>query len=58
VVHHVIPRSERPDLALTLSNLVSLCDDHHAKRHPEKGMRDGKGISSIKTSAGMIIVKI
>ena len=25
---------EAPDLALVLSNLESLCDDHHAKKHP------------------------
>lgn len=37
LVHHVIPLEERPDLALTLSNLVSLCQECHNKRHPEKG---------------------
>ncbi len=28
-VHHVIPRSERPDLALDESNLVTTCHKHH-----------------------------
>ena len=37
VVHHIQPLEERPDLALNLANLVSLCADCHAKRHPEKG---------------------
>lgn len=36
MVHHVIPRSERPDLELDLGNLVSLCAECHEKRHPEK----------------------
>ena len=29
MVHHVIPRSERPDLELVLDNLISLCPLHH-----------------------------
>ncbi len=37
MVHHIIPREERPDLALTLSNLRSLCNECHNKIHPEKG---------------------
>lgn len=37
LVHHIIPYEERPDLALDFDNLVSLCADCHAKRHPEKG---------------------
>lgn len=37
VVHHVIPRSERPDLELDIQNLRSLCKQCHNQRHPEKG---------------------
>ena len=37
MVHHVIPVEERPDLALNLSNLRSLCNECHNKEHPEKG---------------------
>lgn len=37
MVHHIIPISERPDLALELSNLRSLCNICHAQEHPEKG---------------------
>ena len=36
LVHHIIPRSERPDLELVLDNLISLCDQCHEKRHPER----------------------
>lgn len=39
MVHHIIPREERPDLELELSNLESLCDKHHNYMHPEKGHR-------------------
>lgn len=37
MVHHIIPVEERPDLALNLNNLRSLCNACHAARHPEKG---------------------
>lgn len=36
-VHHIIPREERPDLALELSNLQSICPICHNQLHPEKG---------------------
>lgn len=36
LVHHVKPRSERPDLELVLDNLVSLCARCHDEAHPEK----------------------
>ncbi len=39
MVHHVIPIEQRPDLALNLDNLRSLCDECHNRRHPEKGAR-------------------
>lgn len=42
MVHHIIPIDQRPDLALTLSNLVSLCNECHARRHPEKGRTGGR----------------
>lgn len=37
VVHHIQPRELHPELALELTNLVSLCEACHNKRHPEKG---------------------
>ena len=39
IVHHVIPKEERPDLAFELSNLRSVCAICHNQRHPEKGRR-------------------
>jgi 5-methylcytosine-specific restriction protein A len=37
LVHHIQSIEDRPDLTLILSNLRSLCDACHNKRHPEKG---------------------
>lgn len=36
LVHHVEPLKARPDLALELDNLVSLCEACHDEAHPEK----------------------
>lgn len=36
-VHHIKHLEDHPELALNLSNLVSLCNACHNKRHPEKG---------------------
>ena len=36
-VHHIIPRTERPDLSLDLDNLQSICALCHNQMHPEKG---------------------
>ena len=36
MVHHIIPRSERPDLELDMDNLISLCLSCHEERHPER----------------------
>ena len=36
MVHHIIPRKERPDLALVMSNLRSLCATCHEEHHPER----------------------
>lgn len=40
-VHHIRPLEEAPELALTDSNLICLCDGCHNRRHPEKGGRRG-----------------
>ena len=58
LVHHVIPVEQRPDLALDLDNLVSLCDSHHAKCHPEKGKRGNEDNKPLQTDGGPVIVKI
>ena len=39
MVHHVKPRKLYPELELELDNLESLCNDCHAKMHPERGFR-------------------
>lgn len=36
-VDHIVPRKERPDLSLAMSNLRTLCAPCDAKRHSEKG---------------------
>nr|WP_081831803.1 HNH endonuclease signature motif containing protein [Geomicrobium sp. JCM 19038] len=36
-VHHIKPRKDYPELALTSSNLESICPRCHNKEHPEKG---------------------
>lgn len=40
-VHHLIPRTERPDLELALDNLESICAIHHNQEHPDKGGSHG-----------------
>lgn len=62
MVHHRIPVKERPDLALELDNLVSLCDRCHAEEHPEK-YRAGETIrgaarEEARRSSGMRIIKV
>ena len=39
MVHHIKSIEERPDLALDLDNLRSLCSECHNVEHPEKGRR-------------------
>ena len=58
LVHHVIPVSERPDLALDVENLQSLCDMHHNQEHPEKGGRGAAGKKKAHKPARMRIIKI
>ena len=42
VVHHIIQRSERPDLELTIENLESICAECHNREHPEKKMSEAQ----------------
>lgn len=42
MVHHIKPLRDAPELALTLSNLVSLCDACHDEAHPEKHGQEDK----------------
>lgn len=41
-VHHIKHLKDRPDLALKLSNLVSLCNSCHNVQHPEKQLKTRK----------------
>ena len=41
-VHHIKHLKDRPDLALVLSNLVSLCNSCHNVEHPEKQLKTRK----------------
>lgn len=56
-VHHVIPRSERPDLELQIDNLRSICAICHNQKHPEKGGR-GKAAAPARPPTRMRVVKI
>lgn len=53
MVHHIIPREERPDLALDLKNLQSLCNECHNKQHPEKGRQ-----AKEPAKHGMRVIKV
>lgn len=57
MVHHIIPITERPDLALDLGNMQSLCDVCHNRAHPEKG---GQGRAARRTTPAvpMRIIKV
>lgn len=56
VVHHIQPRETHPELQLELTNLVSLCDACHNKRHPEKGGAPGQAPKPAPT--GVRIIKV
>ena len=58
MVHHIIPVKERPDLALELDNLRSLCDACHAAEHPEKGERDSVPEEKYEGKTRMRVVRI
>lgn len=53
-VHHVIPRKERPDLALCLDNLQSVCPKCHNGEHPEKGL-PGAGAKQQRPTRARVI---
>ncbi len=58
LVHHLIPLEDRPDLALRLENLRSLCNECHNKRHPEKGRRANHTCPMPEKKHGMRVVKV
>lgn len=63
MVHHIQSIQERPDLRLTLSNLISLCNSCHAAKHPEKREAAGSAARRRETAPqpslkGVRIVKM
>ncbi|SHF20494.1 HNH endonuclease [Seinonella peptonophila] len=56
VVHHIEHLKDRPDKALDMSNLQSVCHTCHNRLHPEKGNKryDGSKKKKIKTSVRII----
>ena len=58
MVHHIIPVKERPDLALELDNLRSLCDACHAAEHPEKGERKKQEEEKYRGETRMRVVRV
>lgn len=58
LVHHVIPRSERPDLALDPDNLRALCMECHERNHPEKRSKKKRKTLERIGKHGMRVVKV
>lgn len=61
MVHHIKNIHERPDLRLTLSNLISLCNSCHAEEHPEKRAAAGAAVrrqAHAPELAGVRIIKL
>lgn len=58
MVHHIIPRTERPDLALVLDNLRSLCAECHEKNHPEKRSKQKRKTMEKRAGHRMTVVKV
>lgn len=54
-VHHIEALEKRPDLALELSNLESICPSCHNKEHPEKGR--GEKVEEQQRKASILNVK-
>ena len=58
MVHHIIPRSERPDLELVLENLISLCKGCHEIRHPEKRSKIKRKTQERQGQHQMWVIKV
>ncbi len=56
IVHHILPREDYPELELELSNLISLCEKHHNKRHPEKGGNPES--TPVQLPVGVRVIKV
>ncbi len=58
IVHHIIPRKERPDLALAAENLESVCERCHNQLHPEKGAKTGRRTTAAGVPEGVRVIVI
>ena len=58
MVHHIIPRSERPNLELDPDNLRALCAECHEKEHPERRSRKKRKTLERTGKHGMRIIKV
>jgi 5-methylcytosine-specific restriction endonuclease McrA len=58
MVHHIIPYTQRPDLALQLDNLRSLCNECHEKNHPERRAQKKRKTLERTGSHSMRVVKV
>ena len=58
MVHHIIPRSERPDLELVMDNLRSLCARCHEEHHPEKRSKPKRKTEAGRTGHRMRVIKV
>lgn len=41
LVHHIVEYEDAPELGLVDSNLVSLCEACHNKKHPDRAAKKG-----------------
>ena len=58
MVHHIIPRSERPDLELVMDNLRSLCAKCHEEHHPEKRNKAKRKTVARQGTHTMRVIKV
>ena len=58
MVHHIIPRSERPDLELVMDNLRSLCAKCHEEHHPEKRTKAKRKTAERQGAHSMRVIKV
>ena len=58
MVHHIIPRSERPDLELDLDNLRALCAECHERNHPEKRSKAKRKTQERIREHSMRVIKV
>jgi 5-methylcytosine-specific restriction endonuclease McrA len=61
MVHHIIPRKERPDLELVMDNLRSLCATCHEEHHPERRAKAKRKTEAQRAPAGghrMRVIKV